>query len=582
MATTAIAELRVYPQRMEGYNFRYLYPFVVDIAPVDGAQSYELIAADANGERYRLQSATSEISLQPVWERLADGFVRYNIVARRGDGSSVNDGRVYSFFKAGRFEPSLTVAPKWPLAVASDMHFAFISRLRCAANFDPDLSPIIWHCVMRAESRSLYEKAYPGLHYPFYLWSLMRYSRARPELSGPIGELLQQVAAKSMEFVTPAHYKWPRFPYSTISQGKMGGDQEQGDSIQPLKGAQLAAALFDYGTACGHQPSVAFAGHVGEVLAERQRPDGSLPFRVDANTDEVEAGESSGLIFALELWDRLEKTTPGKYRNAMDKALKWLLNGPARTMKWVGNYEDIETWATHADSVNFNNYDAIRMALYLLDHRDEDPGYEQLAKRIDRWIEEGFVFYKPEFPVACLRFVTPAVMEQSVHYYPIDFHMGELRRAANRVISDHRRPRVFAESRGLRQCAYPLSDGRGRTANICAGSRGRIRLQRFDLVRLCRRGLDRVDGSARSRGNRGCGTSGSRPIRENRRTGRIMEAKIITGRNLPYGRSQPGFAASSGRKHAAQSGIGALRRKEAGFLLRHDGRQLRLHLAEAG
>ena len=47
---------------------------------------------------------------------------------------------------------------------------------------------------------------------------------------------------------------------------------------------------------------------------------------------------------------------------------------------------------------------------------------------IEAWVEEEFAFALPEAPVESQRFVGPVVMEQSTHYYPIDFHAADLAR----------------------------------------------------------------------------------------------------------------------------------------------------------
>jgi hypothetical protein len=97
-------------------------------------------------------------------------------------------------------------------------------------------------------------------------------------------------------------------------------------------------------------------------------------------------------------------------------------------MRWIGNYEDVATSRTDFASANLNNFDAVMTALFLLEHRAEAPAYLEYARRIEAWVEEEFVFALPEAPVASQRFIGPTVMEQSVHYYPIDFHAGNLAR----------------------------------------------------------------------------------------------------------------------------------------------------------
>lgn len=117
-----------------------------------------------------------------------------------------------------------------------------------------------------------------------------------------------------------------------------------------------------------------------------------------------------------------------EFAQPASRALTWLMNGPVRDYSWIGNYEDIPTGRTDRQSNNVNNFDAVWMARYLLDHLQDHPEYLTHARNIERWIEEGFAFWTPEPPIEFMRFIGPVVMEQAEHYYPIDFHAANLAR----------------------------------------------------------------------------------------------------------------------------------------------------------
>jgi hypothetical protein len=412
--------------KLEQFKIRRMHPtFTVDLQAMAGAERYLLDIYDSANRHFTLESALPEFRFEQIWDRLAPGHIRFNsyfII----DGQKHNYERISSFNKAAGFREDRVPAPKFPLAEAIRKHYAFITDARPVGQYDPLLPPFIWHCVIRAESGKLNAKAYPGLHYPFHLWSFLGYSEWSESQSEESLRYAKIVADKALEFVTPDDWAWPGFPYSTISQGAMGGDRETSGIIQPLKGAQLGSAMYDYSRATGCVKSLAYAKHIADVLALRQRDDGSLPFRVQAQDDQAEdnAEGSTCLIFALELWDRLNEENGGKYTAAMDKALGWLRLGPLTDYRWIGNYEDIATNRTDATSENYNMYDASRTAMYLLRHFSDDPNWVKKAEDILVWIEDNFVFFECEQPLDYMSFVCPAVVEQANHYYPIDFHLA--------------------------------------------------------------------------------------------------------------------------------------------------------------
>lgn len=376
--------LRVSPARLERHLHRYLYPFELALTPCPDAADYLLLLADDRGERYEIRSGEPVVSLSSVWEKLACGFVRANAIARLADGSRVNFGHCFTFFKASPFDPRRALQARVSLERVIDSIFDSLTANDLSDNYDPQSLPLIWHCVVHAERPRLYKKAYPGLHYPNYLDFFLGYARLRPERAPEARKAADQVALKAMEFVTPKEAVWAGLPYSTISQGQMGGDQERGGEIQPLKAAKLGTAMFDYGKATGNIAAVDFALHVGETLARRQHPSGGLPFRIRIDEAESDASESSNLIYAVELWDRLEREKRGRFQKPLKKALDWLLEGPVRRQEWMAAFEDVPSSRAGPGSGNFNHSDASRTARYLLSRREEHPDYLDLAREIDR------------------------------------------------------------------------------------------------------------------------------------------------------------------------------------------------------
>lgn len=421
---------RVTPSHLaEKHGSRHMYPFSIEVAPKENAASYKIRMADQAGHSIELSQPEPVFDLTGTWDNLSPGYVRLNAVAVLPDGSALNYGYSESFYKATSFQgggPDDTKNLARRIDSALDASFDLLTRAKVEGNFDPELPLLVWHCVLRAESRELYPEAYPGLHYGNYIDFLHRYAAVRPHRAEAALAVARTLVRMTQEMTTPSTFGWPGYPYSTISRGQLGGDQEVNDTIQPVKAAMVGCAIHDHAVATGDDGAFAFARHIGEVLADKQGSDGSLPFRVDARSGEEVpgAGRSTSLIFVVNLWERLDSHGTESFDSNRGAAVQWLLDGPGRDFRWVADYEDVPTSASGEASSNYNNLDAMAMAHYLLRHKNDRDDYVERAAEISRWIEEGFVFYACEYPVDFMHFTCPAVMEQAWHYYPINGHLA--------------------------------------------------------------------------------------------------------------------------------------------------------------
>jgi hypothetical protein len=407
---------------------RRLHSFELQAEAAPGATGYRLVLADSGGHRVSLVSESPSFDLGPVWQTLVPGYVRYNTLSYDDSPAAPKSGRAGGFLKGRTMEDIPRDAPLMSWEAASRAHYRYLANLPETAERG-ERGPL-WarHAWIYLEGGDLATVAYPGLHYPFHIWSLLRYRELDPAVGPAVSDMLAAIGRMTMATRTPDDWSWGGYIPSTIGEPPAQAAWEPAEVIQPLKAALLAVALLDVPPAEQHHGTTALATHVAEQLRAHQREDGALPFRVNGPSGEWLSGESSALVFGLMLWRRLRQRGETAFEQAERRALAWLLEGPVSDMRWIGNYEDVATSRTDFASANLNNFDAVMTALFLLEHRAEAPAYLEYARRIEAWVEEEFVFALPEAPVASQRFIGPTVMEQSVHYYPIDFHAGNLAR----------------------------------------------------------------------------------------------------------------------------------------------------------
>ena len=126
---------------------------------------------------------------------------------------------------------------------------------------------------------------------------------------------------------------------------------------------------------------------IAKTLAARQRPNGTWPFRVDPKTEALIEEYTSSVIYAVRLFESLDKLNGNDHYHAnRDKTWNWLLNGPIKTKEFRGFYEDIP-----ASPNGRTNYDCLDIIRYLLAHTTRDNGYLEMAKDLNAWVEKTFM-----------------------------------------------------------------------------------------------------------------------------------------------------------------------------------------------
>ncbi|MBK1876034.1 hypothetical protein [Pelagicoccus mobilis] len=226
--------------------------------------------------------------------------------------------------------------------------------------------------------------SYPALHHAGMIRAFIDYS----EYSGnkqALGDAIK-LADWNIKQSTPADWAYGNMPYSTFEERKPGGFRD-GSGVMPDKAAIMALVYLELYEACKEQRFKDVAEAVANTLCEKQRSNGTWPFRVDPKTEEVIEEYTSSVIYAVMLFEKLDTLNGNSsYKSYRDKTWSWLLNGPIKTKEFRGFYEDIPESAE--GRTNFDCIDTIR---YLLANRTDSNGYLELALELNAWIEATFM-----------------------------------------------------------------------------------------------------------------------------------------------------------------------------------------------
>lgn len=226
--------------------------------------------------------------------------------------------------------------------------------------------------------------SYPAFHHALNIRTFLKYWKYSGDERALASAI--QLADWNIAHSTPAEWAYGSMPYSTFEHKKPGGFRD-GAGIMPDKAAILSLAYLDLYEASRHKRFLDAATAIAETLKQRQRPNGTWPFRVDPQTEHVVEEYTSSVIYAVMLFERLDGLTGNdSYKASRDKTWEWLVNGPIRTKEFRGFYEDIP-----ASPLGRTNYDCLDTIRYLLKHRTEENGYLEMAKDLNTWVEEIFL-----------------------------------------------------------------------------------------------------------------------------------------------------------------------------------------------
>lgn len=226
--------------------------------------------------------------------------------------------------------------------------------------------------------------SYPAFHHALLIRTFLGYrTHAKDEraLDAAI-----KLADWGIAHSTPGDWPYANLPWSTFQEKKPGGFRDK-TGLMPDKAAIMALAYLDLHQACGEARFLKAAQAIGETLAKRQRPDGNWPFRVDPKTEKVIEEYSSSVIYAVMLFERLDKANSNqRFKSHRDLTWDWLLNGPIKTKEFRGFYEDIPP-----SPKGRTNYDCLDTIRYLLANRTKDNGCLEMAKDLNAWVEKTFL-----------------------------------------------------------------------------------------------------------------------------------------------------------------------------------------------
>lgn len=401
----------------------------LNLTPVDGAASYELLAAPVDSLRtvWSLRSAQPQIDLAAVWQQFPFGNVQFQPRAWDSESRLVGLGQIKSIARSPDWQDQ-TITPLDYRATGQAVITYLVNTVTESPEHPGDPA-YLWHAAVDfAGPPSYHPFQFPALIYPSLINLFL--TGAEQGIDAATGVDLRQRARQLCDFLIshPAIDTGPLagVPFSTMNQQGTGGMHEQ-DRITLLRLAWVGTAALRLADVTDEPSYAVYAERLAAILINFQQADGSWPYRVRLTDGAIVESYTGAAIMAMLLLEQMEARDPeGPYTEALDRGLEWILQNPVQTGLWQQMYEDAPTREPYT---NLEQWAALETSMFVLRRRHAEA--DELARRLVRYVEDQFVVFgdDPITPVP-YRPYTPCNLEQYGCYWPMDFHTANYVRAA--------------------------------------------------------------------------------------------------------------------------------------------------------
>ncbi len=391
----------------------FMYAPSFEFKQIDGAVSYRFTATTADSQQYSFIADTPWAALTPIWNKIPVGFVHLAAHALDAQGSSLGLSGTRDFYRAAVFRGQY-------LEAVSD----YRSSARRALEYLYRL-PHIQHWQRGAGPDTTYELyCYPSKIMAAVIGSMALYAGVSPEHAADALRISRNAADYLISISEPAGAALEYFP--PTYQGVKLTAREYSGQFMLIYPAEAAMAYLDLYDACGEWKYLQAVLHIADTYVRLQLANGAWPLKMLRNGQP--ATENLCIPVAMiELFERLQQQYHiDTYKESKERAFRYVMEGPARTFNWEGQFEDV---AASKPFHNLSKHPPASFAIYLFRHYAQEPRYLELAKELVRFAEDQFVVWEKPMPQKQWRtdqWITPCVLEQYAYYVPIDASAAKL------------------------------------------------------------------------------------------------------------------------------------------------------------
>ena len=393
-----------------GFAKKFIYAPAFDFPEAEGAAEYRFTLVPDGGEPVTFSAKAPTAALSPVWDRIPCGDVTLTVEALDGKSGILQRVGERKFLKDFPF------SGPYP-GPACDYREAAVKGLLYVHTM-PEIQA--WR------ESSLPDMAYPHNTYPCKIIGAT--VRTECLIAGMLPERREnalEIACGAASFLVdqsrPEDAPLAFFPPTYYLDKEASKREWNQGKTMTLEAASAGQAFLDLYDQTGEKTWLDRAVGIGRTYVRLQRPDGSLPIKVDFITGEPVNGVSAMLHPLLRYFRRLEGYGFQEFAPARAKGEKWMDTVAVEAFDMTGQFEDVNVKGL-APYQNLTNCTAAPYASYLL---KKDTLFEKdLSNALDliRLSEDQFVHwaYPRKTGDGFYKRYAPCVHEQYHYEMPVD------------------------------------------------------------------------------------------------------------------------------------------------------------------
>ena len=389
---------------------KFIYAPAFSFPEAEGASGYRFTLTPDTGDPVSFRSAGPAASLAAGWDKIPCGNVKLTVDAVGRDGEVLGQIAERKFVKDFPFEGP------YP-GPASDYRDA---ALKCL---------LYIHTLPEIQNWTkgpLPDMQYRHNTYPCkIIGATIRVECLVASLMPARKENALAIARNAAQFLIdqsrspeePLAYFPPTYYSDLLASGK---SWNQGKTMT-LEAVNAGHAFLDLHDLTGEGAWLDRAVEIGRTYVRLQRPDGSLPIKVDFATGEPVNGVSAMLQPLLRYFVRLEGYGFDEFAPAREKGERWMDEVAMKTFDMTGQFEDVNVNGLKPYQ-NLTNCTAAPYASYLLTKPSPDAKDRTNALDLIRMSEDQFVHwaYPERTEDGIWKRYAPCVHEQYSYEMPVD------------------------------------------------------------------------------------------------------------------------------------------------------------------
>ncbi len=394
------------------YARKFLFAPAFDFPDTAGADSYLFQATDGKGGLWQMHTTSPRADLSPIWQQLPAGSqITLTVIALDAKGHQTTDtvGQRHFLRDYPFCGPYNTPArPYKEAALKAMLYVHFLPAIRhWADHTEPDMSYPHNTYACKIMGSTLRNEALVAHFFP--------------ELRDEALAMARNVAAFLRTISQPPQMPLAYFPPTYYGGLIASSRAENQNKTMCMEAVTVAEGLLDLYRESGERQYYDWALGIADTYLRLQRPDGSLPIKLDLTTGEP-VNEACAMLHPLlrffeRLHDEFDLTT---YEEGRLRAQRWMSDVCVPRFDMTGQFEDCSVLGLQPYE-NLTNCTAAPYASYLFERPEATRADLRNAEDLLRLSEDQFVHWDINARADGIRpHATPCVFEQYKYQMSVD------------------------------------------------------------------------------------------------------------------------------------------------------------------